>query len=451
MEELEIVDTERPIIKVIGVGGGGGNAANYMFKKGITDVDFVVCNTDKKALNASPIPTQVLLSDKGLGAGSKPEIGRQAAIEHLPEITEILKDSTEMVFVTAGMGGGTGTGAAPVIARAAKDMGILTVGIVTIPFLFEGRKRVQQALEGLQEMRKSVDAIIIITNERIKELYGDLTMSKAFNMADNVLATAAKGIAELITVTGYVNVDLEDVRTVMTNSGDAIMGSAIARGEDRAITAIQEALNSPLLINNDITQAKSILLNITSGVDENEATMGETSIITNYLEELRGGESNMIWGNTQDPELGDALQVTIVVAGLNLTDEEISKPSEPAKKSATSFVTDLFHPAPKPAETKSDSHKMTDDEFEKISAQAYGKNPFTKVPKQEDQPLPPYSPEVDDPENKAKTFSFEPSSVESAQASVQENPKPQEPEKPAEQPKKYNLSDLKNMTDDNDF
>ncbi|MCQ2192741.1 MAG: cell division protein FtsZ [Paludibacteraceae bacterium] len=348
--EIEInEEVSKPIIKVIGVGGGGGNAANFMYKKGIHDVDFVVCNTDAKALALSPIPQKIAIGEKGLGAGNKPEVGRQAAIDSLTEIESMLDDGIEMVFVTAGMGGGTGTGAAPVIAKAAKQKGILTVGIVTIPFVFEGRDRLLQALEGVEEMRKSVDAIIIITNERIKQLYGSMKISQAFSQADTVLATAAKGIAELITKTGYINVDMNDVRTVLTNSGDAIMGSAIASGEGRALRAIQDALESPLLTNSDISSSNNVLLNITSGVDEYEAEMDEISEITNYLQDKLRPGAQIIWGCNSSEELEDNLQVTIVVTGLHLTNEELSESKNSAPKAAPkpatsgSFLDKLFN------------------------------------------------------------------------------------------------------------
>ena len=312
---------DKSIIKVIGVGGGGGNAVNYMFKQGICNVDFVLCNTDKHALNSSPVPIKVQLGEKGLGAGNKPEIGRQAAIESLPKIQEMLED-TEMVFITAGMGGGTGTGAAPVIAQAAKDMGILTIGIISIPFLFEGTNRVYQAIEGVEEMRKHVDAILIINNERIKSLYGDLTLRNAFSKADNVLTIAAKGIAEIITVTGYINVDLNDVRTVMSDSGDAIMGAGRAVGPDRAVEAIKNSLDSPLLLSTDIRGAKNILLNISYG--EEEVTMDEVSIVTDYLQKQVGPNTQIIWGATPDETLGEELNVTIVATGFNLDTRAIS-------------------------------------------------------------------------------------------------------------------------------
>ncbi len=312
---------DKSIIKVIGVGGGGGNAVNYMFKQGICNVDFVICNTDKHALNKSPIPIKIQLGEKGLGAGNKPEIGRQAAIESLPKIQKMLEE-TEMVFITAGMGGGTGTGAAPIIAQAAKDMGILTIGIISIPFLFEGKNRVYQAIEGVEEMRKHVDAILIINNEKIKSLYGDLTLSNAFSRADNVLTIAAKGIAEIITVTGYINVDLNDVKTVMTNSGDAIMGSGKAAGADRAVEAIKKSLDSPLLLSTDIKGAKNILLNISYG--EEEVTMDEVGIVTDYLQKQVGPDTQIIWGATFDETLGEEVSVTIVATGFNLDTQALS-------------------------------------------------------------------------------------------------------------------------------
>ena len=387
--EIELNDeVNKPIIKVIGVGGGGGNAANFMFRKGIHDVGFVVCNTDKKALALSPIPQKIQMGDKGLGAGNKPEVGRQAAIDSLPEIESMLEDDIEMVFVTAGMGGGTGTGAAPVIAKAAKNKGILTVGIVTIPFVFEGENRLSQALEGVEEMRKSVDAIIIITNERIKQLYGDMKISQAFSQADTVLATAAKGIAELITLTGYINVDMNDVRTVLTNSGDAIMGSAIASGEGRAIQAIQNALESPLLTNNDISKSGNVLLNISSGVDEYEADMSEISEITEYLQQKLRKGAQIIWGCNTSEELGENLQVTIVVTGLHLTDDELKETkasTKPASKPANgSFMDKLFNMSPKEPEKKPatnfdrEPEKLTDEQKSKLNNAFYGCDVFNK-------------------------------------------------------------------------
>jgi cell division protein FtsZ len=304
------------IIKVFGVGGGGSNAVNHMFSTGIKDVTFVVCNTDAQALANSPVTFKIKLGEsltEGRGAGNKPDIGRQSAIENLQDIVDLLKDNTKMVFITAGMGGGTGTGAAPVIAKAARELGILTVGIVTIPFRFEGQQRITQAIEGINEIRNYVDSLLVINNEKLREMYGDLKISQAFAKADNVLTTAAKGIAEIITVHGYINVDFADVQTVMSNSGVAIMGSSVAEGPDRAIDAIKDALASPLLNNSDITGAKSILLNITSGIEE--ATMDEVGIITDYVQRAVAKDALMIWGTGFDESLESKISVTIIATG----------------------------------------------------------------------------------------------------------------------------------------
>lgn len=319
-EELmnfDLPQNKSSIIKVIGVGGGGGNAVNHMFRQGITDVDFMVCNTDAQALDNSPIPIKVQLGEtltQGRGAGNKPEQGRQAAIESLDKITEVLSHNTKMVFITAGMGGGTGTGAAPIIAEEAKDLGILTVGIVTLPFRFEGKRRMQQAIEGLNKMREHVDSLLVINNEKLREIYGDLPLSQAFGRADDVLAVAAKGIAEIITVHGSVNVDFADVQTVMANSGVALLGSAVATGENRAMMAIEEALTSPLLNNNDIKGAKNILLNIASGPTD-EVRMDEIGEITDYVQEAAGMTADIIWGNTLNESLGDHICITIIATG----------------------------------------------------------------------------------------------------------------------------------------
>ncbi|HMV23385.1 MAG TPA: cell division protein FtsZ, partial [Saprospiraceae bacterium] len=259
---------KKSIIKVIGVGGGGSNAVNHMFKKGIEGVDFAVCNTDNQALDQSPVPVKIQLGPSltdGRGAGSKPNVGKQACIESKAEIEKFLATGTKMLFVTAGMGGGTGTGAAPEIAKIAQEMDILTVGIVSLPFSFEGNKRITQGNEGLEELKKNVDTLVVISNDKMRSIYGNLSMSEAFGKADDILTVAAKGIAEIITVAGYINVDFEDVNTVMRNSGVAIMGTASAEGDDRAKKAVDMALTSPLLEDGCIQGAKHILLNITSG------------------------------------------------------------------------------------------------------------------------------------------------------------------------------------------
>lgn len=312
------------IIKVIGVGGGGGNAVEYMYEKGICDVDFVICNTDYQALRNSPIPCKIQLGKEltaGHGAGNNPAMGEKSAQENLADIEAILKKDTRMAFITAAMGGGTGTGAAPVIARLSKDMGILTVGIVSVPARFEGPKRLDQARDGLRRLKDHVDCLIVIDNEKIKSIYGSQTISQAFAKANDVLNIAAKGIAEIITLPGYINVDFADVRTVMTDSGVAIMGAAQASGEDRAIRAITEALESPLLNNNDILGAKDILLNITSGTDE--ITMDEMSQITSHIIRKVGNNAAVIWGVGTDPDLGDAVSVTIIATGVPTGDIEL--------------------------------------------------------------------------------------------------------------------------------
>ncbi len=318
MANFSFPDNKGAEIKVVGVGGGGGNAVNHMFKQGIRDVDFVICNTDAQALDASPIALKVQLGSsltEGRGAGNKPEKGREAALENIEDVKQALGENTKMVFITAGMGGGTGTGGAPVIAEACRELGFLTVGIVTIPFRNEGRRRIKQAIEGIELMEKFVDSLLVINNERIREMYGDFGISEAFSKADNILATAAKGIAEIITVPGYINVDFADVETVMRHSGLAVMGTGIASGENRAEKAVEEALNSPLLNNNDIRGAKNILLNITSG--SQEVTMDEVGRITDFVQNKAGFDADLIWGNGKDEELGENMSVTIIATGFS--------------------------------------------------------------------------------------------------------------------------------------
>lgn len=303
-------------IKVIGVGGGGSNAVNTMFEEGINGVDFIVCNTDAQALDISPVPRKIQLGATltgGQGAGSLPEVGKNAAIESLDELTNLLGTDTSMVFITAGMGGGTGTGAAPVIAQACRERGILTVGIVTIPFQFEGRRRNTQASEGLDAMREAVDTLLIIRNDKLRELFGNQTIRSAFANADQVLCTAAKGIAEVITLTGEINVDMNDVNTVMRDSGRAIMGSGSASGQGRAVKAVGEALESPLLNDSDITGANFVLLNITFGTEE--ILMDEIMEITDHIQASAGQTAEVIWGYGTDPNLGEDLCVTVIATG----------------------------------------------------------------------------------------------------------------------------------------
>lgn len=316
--EFDLPKDQSSIIKVIGIGGGGGNAVNHMYNQGIKGVDFVICNTDQQALDISPVPIKIQLGQsltEGRGAGAIPEIGKNAAIENIDDIRDILAKNTKMVFITAGMGGGTGTGAAPVIAKVAKEMDILTVGIVTIPFGFEGRKRKLQAEEGLEELRAHVDTLLIIQNDRLREMFGNLSLGNAFAQADEVLSTAAKGIAEVISVTGLINVDFNDVSTVMKNSGVAIMGSAVASGENRAMDAVRNALESPLLNDNDISGAKYVLLNITYG--DQEILMDEIGDITDYIQDEAGATADVIWGHGYDETLGDGICITLIATGFN--------------------------------------------------------------------------------------------------------------------------------------
>lgn len=322
VEFVDIAPVSSSIIMVVGVGGGGSNAVNHMFKLGITDVSFMVCNTDRQALERSPIPTKIRLGEtltEGLGAGNKPERGKAAAEESLDEIKEVfLEKNIKMVFVTAGMGGGTGTGAAPVIAKAAKEMGILTVAIVTIPFKTEGRRRIMQAIEGIEEIRHNVDSLLVVNNENIHEIYGELTLSEAFGKADDILATAAKSIAEIITQEYRVNVDFADVQTVMKDSGIALMGSARGSGDNRALEVAEAAMSSPLLNHKDISGAKNVLLNITSG--SREVTLTETYQITQFMQERTGNDNStdLIWGAGTDESLGDDIRITVIATGFDI-------------------------------------------------------------------------------------------------------------------------------------
>ncbi len=324
---FDLPKDESPIIKVIGVGGGGSNAVMHMYKQGIVGVDFAICNTDHQAMDVSPVPTKIHLGPnltEGRGAGSKPNIGKLACEESIEEVRRYLENNCKMLFITAGMGGGTGTGAAPIIAKLAQEMDILTVAIITLPFSFEGRRRITQGFDGLAELKKNVDTLIIVSNDKLRQIYGNLSVTDAFSKADNILTTAAKGIAEIITVPGYVNVDFEDVNTVMRNSGVAIMGTASAAGDDRAKRAVDEALHSPLLEENNIRGAKHILLNITSG--SKEVTMDEIFEITEFVQEEAGFGTDLIWGNCYDESLGDKVGVTVIATGF----ERIHTP--PARK-----------------------------------------------------------------------------------------------------------------------
>ena len=332
VENENIIDFNLPknqssVIKVIGIGGGGGNAINYMYENGIKGVDFAICNTDTQALEASPIPVKIQLGESltnGLGAGSNPEVGKEAAMESIDRINELLDSNTNMLFITAGMGGGTGTGAAPVIAKAAMDKGILTVGVVTMPFETEGGRRHEHAKEGLEELRDNVDTLLVINNQKLLEVHGDLKLRQAFSKANEVLNTATKGIAEVITQHLTVNIDLSDARLVLQNSGTAIMGQAEAEGENRAVEAVKNALDSPLLNDNDIYGSKHVLLKIVTGdSEEDEISMNELKLITDTIQKQAGNNVNIINGVGTDSSLGSKISVTVIATGFEPTEEEV--------------------------------------------------------------------------------------------------------------------------------
>lgn len=347
--DFGVPEKEHSIIKVIGVGGGGGNAVNHMYREGIHDVSFVLCNTDNQALNDSPVPVHLQLGKEGLGAGNKPAKARQAAEESVDDIKNMLSNGTRMAFITAGMGGGTGTGAAPVIARVSKELGILTVGIVTIPFRFEGDRKIDQALDGVEEMSKHVDALLVINNERLREIYPDLTVLDAFGKADDTLSVAAKSIAEIITVHGLINLDFNDVKTVLKDGGVAIMSTGYGEGESRVKKAIDDALNSPLLNDNDVFNSKKILLSISfygqkDGKDS--LMMEEMNDINDFMAKF-GGDFEIKWGLATDPELGKKVKVTILATGFGIenidgmhghlkrhTQEEANRIAEEQEKAA---------------------------------------------------------------------------------------------------------------------
>ena len=315
-------EKENSIIKVIGVGGGGGNAVNHMYREGIHDVSFVLCNTDNQALNDSPVPIHLQLGREGLGAGNRPDKARQAAEESIEDVRNMLNDGTRMAFITAGMGGGTGTGAAPVIARVSKELDILTVGIVTIPFRFEGKKKIAQALNGVEEMSKNVDALLVINNERLRSIYGELSMMEAFAKADDTLSVAAKSIAELITVHGQINLDFNDVKTVLKDGGVAIMSTGYGEGDGRVKKAIEDALHSPLLNDNDVFNSKKILISISFRSDDTNhkgLMMDEMNDVHDFMDKF-GTDFELKWGVANDPSLGDKVKVTILATGFGLSD-----------------------------------------------------------------------------------------------------------------------------------
>ncbi len=335
---VELVNFEFPkasssIIKVIGVGGGGCNAVSHMFEEGIAGVDFIICNTDAQAMENSPVPVKIQLGvtlTEGRGAGNMPQMGEEAARENYEDLKKVLEGSTKMLFITAGMGGGTGTGAAPVIAGLARELGILTIAVVTVPSPAEGKKRFGQAMEGINKLGKFVDSMLVVSNQRLHSIFGDLPARQAFKMADNIVCTAVKGVAEIITLHGNVNIDFTDVYTVMHNSNVFIMGSGLATGEGRAMKAVNEALESPLLDSNDIYGTKNILLNIISGKDE--ITIGEIGKIIETLQEKAGQEADIIWGNGYDENLGDNVSVTILATGFKINPNQLLQPRKEPEK-----------------------------------------------------------------------------------------------------------------------
>ncbi len=364
---FDLPKNQSNVIKVIGVGGGGSNAINHMFKQGIKGVDFIVCNTDSQALENSSVPNKIQLGvnlTEGLGAGANPDVGQQSAIESIADIEKMLDTNTKMVFITAGMGGGTGTGAAPVIAQLAKERDILTVGIVTIPFLFEGKVRQEQALIGIEKLRKQVDSLIVINNNKLREVYGNLGFKAGFSKADEVLATASRGIAEVITHHYTQNIDLRDAKTVLANSGTAIMGSATATGENRAKNAIKDALDSPLLNDNKITGSKNVLLLIVSGTDE--ITLDEIGEINDYIQSEAGFNANIIMGVGEDETLGEAIAVTIIATGFDIEQQNEIVNTEPKKiiHSLDDEQKSVFDFAPKTVESFSFDNDISSSKSE---------------------------------------------------------------------------------------
>ena len=377
--EFVVPSHHKSIIKVIGVGGGGSNAVNYMDSIGIRNVEFIICNTDIQALHSSNVKNQIQIGmdlTKGLGAGANPDKGREAALESSHEIRELLRnDGTKMLFITAGMGGGTGTGAAPVIAQIAKELDILTVGIVTLPFDFEGKSKMDKALIGVEELKKGCDSVITILNQRLIEIYGDLSQSMAFEKADDIIATSAKCIAEIVTIPGQINVDFEDVNTVMRNAGTSVLGSAESSGDTRAQEAVENAINSPLLNDRNIDGAKKILLNIVSGGGDNELTTRELNVITQLINEVSSSTAEMIFGTATDGELDDRVRVTIIATGfenneihdnMNIEHEEDnSKQTQLFDENKVEFIKREDDPVEEVIHNIEDDYQEYEDSFDK--------------------------------------------------------------------------------------
>ena len=377
--EFVVPSHHKSIIKVIGVGGGGSNAVNYMDSIGIRNVEFIICNTDIQALHSSNVKNQIQIGmdlTKGLGAGANPDKGREAALESSHEIRELLRnDGTKMLFITAGMGGGTGTGAAPVIAQIAKELDILTVGIVTLPFDFEGKSKMDKALIGVEELKKGCDSVITILNQRLIEIYGDLSQSMAFEKADDIIATSAKCIAEIVTIPGQINVDFEDVNTVMRNAGTSVLGSAESSGDNRAQEAVENAINSPLLNDRNIDGAKKILLNIVSGGGDNELTTRELNVITQLINDVSSSTAEMIFGTATDGELDDRVRVTIIATGfennethddMNIEyEEDNSKQTQLFDENKVEFIKREDDPVEEVIHNIEDDYQEYEDSFDK--------------------------------------------------------------------------------------
>src|SRR5690554_67937 len=421
---FDLPKNQSNVIKVIGVGGGGSNAINHMFNQGIQGVDFIVCNTDAQALQNSPVPTKIQLGvslTEGLGAGANPEIGQQSALESIDEIEKLLDSNTKMVFITAGMGGGTGTGAAPVIAQLAKERDILTVGIVTIPFQFEGKVRQQQTTKEVKKLRKVINSLIVINNNKLREVYGNLGFKAGFSKADEVLATASRGIAEVITHHYTQNIDLKDAKTVLSDSGTAIMGSAKATGEDRAKQAIVDALDSPLLNDNKITGAKNVLLLIVSGT--NEITIDEIGEINDHIQAEAGHNANIIMGVGEDESLEEAIAVTVIATGFNAEQQSEIVNTEPKK---------IIHPL-------EDEQKLEQNLLKKepISAFDFSENEAEtdKTPAAEEEKIV-FPLEEDKPQYEAETQNFIAEETSSIEAETQNFPIESEaPQTTAEEPR----------------
>ena len=401
------------IIKVIGVGGGGCNAVNHMYEEGITGVDYIICNTDSQALESSPVPVKLQLGvtlTEGRGAGNKPEMGEEAARENYEDLKRVLKDNTKMLFITAGMGGGTGTGAAPVIAQLSRELGILTIAVVTIPSPAEGKKRFGQAMKGIKKLGEFVDSMLVVSNQRLQNIFGDLPARQAFKMADNIVTTAVKGVAEIITIHGNVNIDYTDVHTVMHNSNVFIMGTGFATGEGRAMDAVNQALESPLLDSNDIYGTKNILLNIISGKEE--IRIGEIGEIIETLQDKAGQEADIIWGNGYDESLGDKISVTILATGFVTNPNQILQPKKEPEKFVLKEEVEEEKPKPEvedkqPQPEAKREYVLTDDEDDEKEEPVTRKEKVNEKPKKVHVSKPLFS-RKKKKEQKKKTKSEEP-------------------------------------------